>query len=84
MHEPQVDRELCGQWRGSELGERQSFLVVGFAKPAAPLDEVTVHVSDECDGSAETDRSQACRVSYELTQGICRPLDSRDACINRY
>src|SRR5262249_28090235 len=65
---PQVDGELRGERSRRELCEGQPLLVVFRRDPAAPFDEVTLHVTNERDGPAEAHRAQTKEVEEQLAQ----------------
>lgn len=89
MDVSEIDRELCRQRPGHELGKRQAFFVLGFGDPSAPLDEVAVHVADESHRAAETDCAKLQGVTDECPQRISgsslrlRGLDSSGIFVDR-
>jgi hypothetical protein len=59
LHPTEVHRELRGKRTGRELGQCEAFLVFLCGDPAAPLDQVLLHVPGERNRTAEAQRAEA-------------------------
>src|SRR5262249_49762536 len=67
-HPAEIDRELRGERTRRELRQRQALEVVLLLDPAAPLDEVALHVARERDWPAEAEGPEREEVAGEVAQ----------------
>ena len=65
----QVARQLHCQLAGHQLRHLQALLLIALQNPAAALDQVAVHVSDEAIGSPWP-RAKAGHVTHEVPEGV--------------
>jgi hypothetical protein len=72
MHITEVDGRLCSHRPRSQLGQGDTFLVVGFGNPAMALNQIAVHVADQGHRAAETEGAKAQEVQHQLPQGVGR------------
>lgn len=72
MNVAEVGGQLGGQWARHELRKRQALLVIRFRNPFPSLDQIAVHVTDECHRAAESQGTQLQRVPKQLTERVDR------------
>ncbi|MEJ7715907.1 MAG: hypothetical protein WKF40_09495 [Thermoleophilaceae bacterium] len=64
----QPHRDLRGQWARHRLTDREALLKLGLRVPAALLDEIALHVADQCDRATEPRRAELEEVAHEPGQ----------------
>ena len=61
-----IDADLNREWPGQRLTDRDRLAHLLLADPAAAVDQLALHLTDERDGSAKAEQTETKEVEYKL------------------